>query len=416
MFSSSHFAALRHRNFRLLWLGQLVSFTGSNMQSAAILWHVAILAPPGSKGLALGAVGLARVLPLLGFTLVSGVVADALDRRKIMLVTNAVMSLSAIVLAVLTFRGLHVLWPIYLLTAIGFVAASFDGPARHSLTPTLVPRADLPNAISLNMVMFQAAAVMGPALAGIVIATLDIGFVYAINAVSFSGVVVAAILLRDLPERPLAERARLNLSAGIEGFRYVFRAPLLRSTMLLDFFATFFSSAMALLPIFAQDILKVGAHGYGLLAAAPAIGGGLTSIVMLRQAERIDRRGRVLLWAIAGYGLGTLLFGLSRWFWLTMLCLALIGACDMVSTVLRNLIRQLETPDHLRGRMTAVNMLFFMGGPQLGEMEAGAVANLLGAPFSVVSGGIACVLASGFVALRTPSLRNYRREAGPPPE
>ena len=409
MRDSPHFVALRHRNFRLLWLGQLVSFTGSMMQSAAILWHVALLAPPDQKGLALGAVGLARFLPLLGFSLVSGVVADALDRRRIIVVTNTVMALSAVALAWATFHGLHALWPIYVLTAIGFVAGSFDAPARQSLTPALVPRESLPNAIALNMVMFQGAAVAGPALAGLFIATLDIGWVYAFNAISFGAVVIAVLAMSDLPERPFAERARLHLSSAMEGLRFVFRAPLLRSTMLLDFFATFFASAMALLPLFAQDVLKVGADGYGALAAAPAVGAGITSVFMVRQTERIDRRGRVLLMAVAGYGIATILFGLSRSFWLTALCLALIGATDMVSTVLRNLIRQLETPDHLRGRMTSVNMLFFMGGPQLGELEAGAVANLVSAPFSVVSGGVACLLTCGWVAWRTPSLRRYRK-------
>ena len=226
--------------------------------------------------------------------------------------------------------------------------------------------------------------------------------------------------MRDVPMRPASERARLALSSAVEGFRFVFGAPLLRSTMLLDFFATLFASATALLPIFAQDVLNVGAHGYGLLAAAPAVGAGVTSLFMLRQASRIERQGRVLLAAVAGYGIATLLFGLSRTFWLTALCLALVGASDMVSTVLRNLIRQLETPDRLRGRMTSVNMLFFMGGPQLGEMEAGAVANWLGAPFSVVSGGIACLVASGWIAARTPALWGYRKpdidpDSPPPP-
>jgi MFS family permease len=179
--------------------------------------------------------------------------------------------------------------------------------------------------------------------------------------------------------------------------------------MLLDFFATFFSSATALMPIFAQDILKVGAKGYGWLYAAPSLGALLTSIFMVRIVDHINRRGPVLLWAVAGYGLATVLFGISNWFWLTFTALVLTGVTDTVSMVLRNIIRQLETPDNLRGRMTGVNMIFFMGGPQLGEMEAGLVANWLGAPFSVISGGVGCLIAAAWIALVTPDLARYRR-------
>jgi MFS family permease len=211
--------------------------------------------------------------------------------------------------------------------------------------------------------------------------------------------------------REVAERGSISSRAALEGLRFVFTAPIIRSSMLLDFFATFFSSATALLPIFAQDILHVGPHGYGWLYAAPSVGAALTSLVMVRFIDRIEKRGRVLFWAVTGYGLATVAFGLSRSFWLTFTCLALTGATDTVSMVIRNVIRQLNTPDRLRGRMTSVNMIFFMGGPQLGEMEAGLVAHAWGAAFSVVSGGIACVLTTGAVGWRTPELRAYRREA-----
>jgi MFS family permease len=178
--------------------------------------------------------------------------------------------------------------------------------------------------------------------------------------------------------------------------------------MLLDFFATFFSSATALLPIFAQDILKVGPEGYGWLYAAPAFGAVATSAAMIPYTARIERRGPVLLWAIGVFGLATVVFGVSRWFWLTFACLAVTGAADTISVIIRNIVRQLETPDRLRGRMIGVNMVFFIGGPQLGEFEAGAVANWLGATFSVVSGGVGCLIATAWVTAATPALRRYR--------
>ena len=412
MFSRQSFVALQHRNYRLLWIGLFVSFSGSMMQNAALLWHVSLLVAPDRKGLALGMVGLVRVVPIMVFSMISGVVADAWDRRKLMLFTQIAATVVAAVLATLTFRGLAQVWPIYVLAALGSAVGAFDLPARGALVPTLVPRQHLPNAISLNTIMFQTASVVGPSLGGMLIASTGVGWVYVANAVSFGFVIVALLMMREVPAHPTSasgSRDEVSLHAAMEGLRFVFRSPLIRSTMLLDFFATFFSSATALLPIFAQDVLQVGAKGYGWLYAAPAVGAMATSAVLVSLADRIERRGPTLLWAVAGYGLATVVFGISRSFWLTFACLMLTGATDTVSMVIRNIVRQLETPDRLRGRMMGVNMVFFMGGPQLGEFEAGAVANWLGATFSVISGGLGCLIATGWVAAATPALRRYRR-------
>src|SRR5512138_2273696 len=176
--------SLRHRNFRLIWFGLLASFTGSFMQNAALLWHVSLLVSPGRKGLALGLVGLVRVLPIIGFSLVSGVVADVWDRRRLMLFTQSSATIIAGALAFLTFRGLSSVWPIYVLAALGSAVGAFDMPARQALVPSLVPREHLPNAISLNTIMMQLAAVGGPALAGVVIGVANVGWAYAFNAVS----------------------------------------------------------------------------------------------------------------------------------------------------------------------------------------------------------------------------------------
>ena len=383
------------------------------MQSAAILWHVSLLAAPGRKALALGLVGLARIVPVIVFSLLSGVVADAWDRRRVMIVTQVAAGSVALALAALTFRGLHAVWPIYAFAAVGAAVGAFDLPARQSLVPGLVPREDLPNAISLNTMMFQTASVVGPALAGILIATTSLGWVYAANAMSFGAVFVALVMMRGAPGRSHTSGeapGRVSFHAAVEGMRFVFRSPLIRSTMLIDFSATFFSSATALLPLFAQDILLVGARGYGWLFAAPAAGALVTSVALVPLVERIERRGPTLVAAITVYGLATIAFGVSRSFWLSFACLAVSGAADTVSTVIRNIVRQFETPDRLRGRMMGVNMVFFMGGPQLGELEAGAVANWLGAPFSVISGGIGCLVATAWIAGATPVLWRYRRE------
>jgi len=408
------FVALRYRNFRLLWVGQFVSVIGSMMQTATILWHVSLLVPEHSKGLALGMVGLVRVVPIVVFSMTAGVVADVFDRRKMMMLTQLALTLVAVVLAVVTAHGLSVTWPIYLLAALSSAAAAFDAPARQSLIPSLVPREHLANAISVNTIMFQTASVLGPSLAGLVIGSLGVGTAYALNAVSYLAVIAALLLMRDVPQPGASEgRSDVSFAAALDGLRFVFRSPLIRSAMLLDFFATFFASASALLPIFAQDILQVGAAGYGWLYAAPSLGAVIASMVMVKLSDRIEKRGQVVLWSVAGYGLATVAFGHSRSFWLTFACLAATGATDTIAMILRNTIRQLATPDHLRGRMTSISMVFFMGGPQLGELEAGLVANWMGAPIAVITGGIGCLIAAVWTAATTPALRNYTAENAP---
>jgi len=410
---ASTFAALGSRNYRLLWFGALISMAGSMMRVAALNWHVSLLAAPNQKALALGGVGLSRVVPIVICSLIAGVAADAFDRRKVLLVTNAAMLVISGTLALMTLAGVQQLWAIYLVSAVSAAAAAFDNPARNAFFPQLVPREHLPNAISLNSILFQAASVIGPVLAGAIISVSNVAWVYVADSLSFAVLVLSLFAMRDVPKRASGSRLNMGPAAALEGLRFVFGRPLIRSSMLLDFFATFFASATALLPIFAQDILHVEAHGYGLLSAATAAGAVLTSFIMVPAIERIERRGRTLILAAIAYGAVTVAFGFSKTFWLSFACLFLAGAADMVSTVLRQVIRQFATPDEMRGRMTSVNMMFFMGGPQLGELEAGLVAQAFGPVASVVSGGLGCIAAVLWIAARTPTLTSYRREAAP---
>src|SRR6185295_14774623 len=224
------------------------------MQSAAILWHVSLLVPEDKRALALGLFGLVRVIPVVFFSLLSGVAADVYDRRKLMLVTQTVSTILAAGLAVLTWRGLDAAWPVYAIAAASSAVGAFDLPARQSLIPNLVPREHLANALTLNTIMFQVAAVAGPALGGIVIGQLGVAWAYAFNALSFLVVIFALLAMRGVSARELAadagadtKKTEFSMGAALDGLRFVFRAPLIRSTMLLDFFATFFSSATALL-------------------------------------------------------------------------------------------------------------------------------------------------------------------------
>jgi MFS family permease len=375
------------------------------MQFVAINWHVYLLT---KSAFALGLVGLFRGVPIIVCSLAGGVVADAFDRKRTMVVTQTVMLLTAALLTAATLSGLESVWPIYILSAFSAAAQAFDTPARQALMPTLVPEEDFPNAVSLGIIVFNIAIILGPAIAGFILAETGPAIIYGFNALSFLAVIGAVIAMRTSgkPDLQRGRREALSFGALKEGLRFVWQTPIIVQTMTLDFAATFFASATLLLPIFAQERLHVGARGYGFLAAAPAIGSVLTALVMARIGS-FQRQGRLVVASVAVFGVATAAFGVSTVYWLSLLMLAITGAADTVSTVLRQTIRQLVTPNHLRGRMTSINMMFFMGGPQLGELEAGSLAALIGAPLSVVVGGLGSLICAAIAAVKSRSLMEF---------
>jgi len=397
----SRFPALRHRDLALLLAGQLVSLTGSQMQQVAVVWQLYLFT---RSPWALGLLGLFRVLPLLVFALGGGVVADVFDRRRLMIGTQSTFALVSVALAVLSAFGAAGAWALYAAAALAGAASAFDAPARQALLPLLVPREDLPSALALSALVWQIATVVGPALGGVVLAWTGVVPIYALDAASFLAVIGALLAMHH--RAPARTGTAVGLSAALEGLRFMQRAPIIRATMLLDFVATFFGGSMLLMPIFADQILSVGPRGLGLLYASQPAGAALAGLVL--SSRGIPRRqGAAVLVAVAAYGMAVAAFGVSRWFPLSLLALAASGAADTVSMVIRQTLRQLLTPDELRGRMTSINMIFFVGGPQLGEVEAGAVARAFGARVSVASGGLLCVLAAAFTAALAPALRRY---------
>jgi len=382
----------------------MISIAGTQMQVWAIFWHIRTLT---NQPIAVSMVGLVRILPVIVFSLIGGAVADALNRRKLLFITQSVMALSALALAWLTYQGHIVLWQIYALTAISAMVVPFDTPARQSLVPNLVPARDLPNAFSMNSIAVQVGSIVGPALSGLVIASLGLGYVYLFNAISFLAVIAALVLMGPVEQQVRANgQAVVSLAAIREGIHFILKQPIIFSSMIMDFFATFFASANTLMPFIAVDILQVGVIQYGWLSAAQSIG-AVGAALVISQIKEIRRQGPIFLGAVVVFGVATVAFGLSTAFWLAMVALIIIGATDTVSTIIRNTIRQLQTPDYIRGRMTSINQIFFLGGPQLGEVEAGAVAQLFGAPVAVVSGGIGCILAVVWIARRWPQLLKY---------
>lgn len=397
--------SLTHRKFLYLWLGLLVSIAGSQMQIAAIHWHIRELSGPEYAALALGSIGLARIGPVIVFSLIAGSVADSTNRRRLLIITQTSMAILAGVLAWLTFSGNLQLWHIYAITALQAVAISFDLPARQALVPNLVPAEDLPNAFSMTSIAFNTGAILGPTLSGLVIARWGLSYTYLINAITFLAVIAALLLIGDVPQQ-LSHRKAVSWTAIKEGVSFIWNHQVIKATMLTDFFATFFSSANTLMPIIAKDILKVGAQEYGWLSAAQSVG-SVSAALIISQMRSIRRQGPVFLTSVILFGLGTIIFGFSRSLAAAFIALVVVGASDSVSTIIRNTIRQLNTPDHIRGRMTSINQIFFQGGPQLGEVEAGVVAQLFGAPFAIISGGVGCIVAVGFIMRKWPMLRTY---------
>ncbi len=374
------------------------------MQFVAINWHIYLLT---HSALALGLVGFMRFVPILIFSLIGGSVADAHNRKRILYITQTSLTILSFILAFLTTSGRITVELIYIITILFAITLSFDMPARQAFIPGLVDKKHLQNAMSLNSIMFQTGSILGPTAAGFLIANSGLGTIYNINAVSFIAVIVSLFFIKT-SGAVQGIPTKISLYSVLEGLAFVKSKTMIWSTMILDFFSTFFSSAAALLPIFATDILNVGPMELGLLYAAQSVG-AVAAGIMLAHFHQLRRQGLILLLSVSLYGAGTIMFGLSHIFALSLIALAIVGVGDSISTIIRNTIRQLETPDHIRGRMTAINMIFFMGGPQLGDFEAGVLASRIGAPYATIVGGIGTIIAVGAMTIGVPLLRKYDR-------
>ncbi|MGH2560729.1 MAG: MFS transporter [Thermomicrobiales bacterium] len=396
------YAVLRHRDYRILWSAEFVSTIGTQMQRVAIAWQVYELT---GDALSLGILGLVRFGPVVLFGLFGGVLADQRDRRKLLILSQVLLFVCSFGLAAAAMAEVASLAVIYVLTFLAAAVSSFAGPSRQALIPALVPRTELAGAMSLNVLAMQIATVSGPALGGWIIAWRGVDAVYLLDAISFLVVIGGVLMLRTRP--PAAGATVGTLAAALQGFRFLRESPMLLGVMAVDFVATFFGASMVLMPVFADEVLDVGASGVGLLYAAPAAGAVIGSMLM-SLAPLPRRPGAGVLAAIAVYGAAIAGFGLSTAFFLSLTLLAVSGAADAMSMALRHTIRNLLTPDELRGRVAATHSMFSMGGPQLGEFEAGLVAAAVGAGPSVAIGGIGTVLSCWLIAAVVPAIRRYR--------
>lgn len=396
------FTSLKISEYRNYFFGSFISETGNQMQIVAVSWQVyEMTRNPASLGL----IGVANFLPILLFSLFGGLAADKIDRKKILIISQLASSSLAILLFLATFTQLINPWMIYLILFLSQVAGSFSLPARHAILPNLVPQKYFMNAVSLNTLQFQSSMMLGPAVAGFLIAGFGVGSIYLFNAVSYI-IFVLALLTIKIPLNRERKEIPFSYASIMDGVRFVFKTPILYTTMMLDFLATFFGTATILMPVFAKDILHVGPAGLGFLYSAPAIGGVIAAI-SLSFIHRIKNQGRVIVAAVLIYGFATIGFGFSKILLLSLFFLMLSGFGDMVSVIMRNTIRQMVTPDHLRGRMASIMRIFFQGGPQLGEIEAGFLAKAIGGPASVVVGGVGTVAITALIIWKNKSLRNY---------
>jgi MFS family permease len=422
------YGALSFREFRLLCLAQLTADFAANLQFFAVNWHVFELLHGSAltvrlfgveislSGAAagLGGVGLVRLVPIVLFGILGGLVADALDRRRVMLWTRLGVAVIAFLLLAVTAVGGTGLGLLYFVSAATAALTAFDTPARHALVPLSVPPRHLSHAISLYSLAFRVSAIGAPLAGAVLIERFSLAAAYAAMAASFA-VPAWCVWATRLSRPGDAPRVKPGMAAFLEGLDFVRGRKVLWASFLADFFTSCFTSVTVLLPILAEVVFDAGVGGYGLLAAGQPLGAAVTGLA-LTYWHRLRRQGPLLIGCLAAYGAAAALVGVSGWIYLAFALLTVMGGVDTTSSMIRSLMRQELTPDALRGRVSSIALVFFRGGPRIGEMQAGLAAAMLGAPWAIVLGGVATMAATALVVWRMPQLLRYdsiEAEAGP---
>jgi MFS family permease len=384
---------LRHRDFRLLWFGQLVSTSGQMMQTIALAWHIFELTDSTFQ---VGLLAFCNFLPYLVLSFVGGAVADQVNRQRVLLITQAMGMTVAISLVAVTLSGVITAPMLFLFAVLVGVTRAFDGPARQALIPNLVPRDELTSALTLNTMLRQIAMTVGPGIGGLLIGVAGIATAYAVNAVSYVAVLAALLAMR--PAAQVFGTAGNRLSLLLGGVRFALKERIILFLLAFDFLVVILGSTEALMPAFARDILAVGPEGLGLLYGAPAVGAIVGALILGALGTGWRHIGIVLLVG-ASFGLCIIGFGLTTSFALALAFLFVSGLVDVIGEVLRATIIQLRTPDEVRGRVTSMSTIFTGGGPQLGQLYSGTIASFMGPAGAAVAGGIAVLLITGAFAL-----------------
>jgi predicted MFS family arabinose efflux permease len=399
------------RNFRYLFIGQLISLVGRQITVVAVPYQIYVLS---HSSLAVGLLGLVQLVPYVAFSFVAGTVADRIDRRVLLLWTQALLAGCSALLVLGALSGRPPLLFVYAVAAIAAGISAVDQPARSATIPNLVERSQLPSAISLNFALFQTGALAGPAVGGIVIARAGLPAAYGIDVATFTAAILAVYLLSA--QIPVGRRAESPLQSLLAGFVFLRRIPVVMGGYALDLNAMILSAPRALFPAVALTIYHVGPTGLGLLYAAPGAGAVVGSFLS-GFVRHLRHPGRAVFFAVIGWGIGITLFGLVRaTFVLALLFLAVAGGCDAISAISRNTIQQTIAPDRLRGRLSAVGSMVVVGGPYLGDLRAGAVATALSPETAIVLGGLTCLGGCGLIGLAFPPLWSFDITAARPPD
>jgi len=393
--------------YRRLWIGQSLSIIGSRMTSVAAPVQVYALT---HSSLAVGMIGLTIAVPLIGLGLLGGSIADAFDRRRLVLVTTTLLAVVSLLFALQALLDLRQLWLLYVLIAVQSCLSAIDQPARRTFIPRLLPPDRIPAATALSFLSFHVSNTVGPLLAGTIIAAVGLQTAYVVDAVSFFFSFYGVMRLPAMP--PQGGGASPGLRAVAEGLRFVRHQPIIATTLLVDLNATIFGMPFALFPALAATRFGGGAQTVGLLYAAPAIGGVIASACS-GPLSHIHRQGRAVLIAVAVWGAAIAGFGATKLLWLGVILLAIAGAADVINGVFRTTIIQVNTPDALQGRVNSVGFVVGAGGPHLGDVEAGVVASIISPVFSAVSGGLASVAGVVLLGLIRPAFARYDARNGP---
>jgi MFS family permease len=392
--------AFTHPDFVLFQTARFLIVAAVEMQAVAVGWQVYDIT---KRALDLGLVGLAQFLPGILLFLVSGHTSDRFERRKVLGACYAGYALCSGLLLVLAERGTHAVRPIYLVLILLGVVRSFNGTASRSILPQLVPEEHFANAVAWNATTFQAATILGPSLGGLLYAAFrGPSAVYACAMLTAVGALVSMFRIRTRPQA--RRREPMTLNTVLAGLHFIWREKLILGAISLDLFAVLLGGAVALLPVYAREILHTGPWGLGLLRTAPGIGAAVMAVALAHRPLR-GRSGPTLLWSVAGFGVLTIIFGVSRSLTLSLLALVLLGASDMVSVIIRATLVQLRTPDEMRGRVTAVDMIFIGASNELGQFESGVTAQWFGTVPAVVLGGVGTLVVIGLWAWMFPALR-----------
>lgn len=397
-------AVFRFQNFRLFQVARFCVVLATEMQSVAVGWQIY---ETTRRPLDLGLVGLAQFLPVILLFLVSGHVVDRFNRRNILVLCYCGFALCSTLLLIVAIHAPRSIGLIYAVLVLLGVVRSLNGPAGRAILPQLVPEDHFPSAVAWASSVFQTATILGPAVGGIAYAAFHgPAAVYATAAVSSTVAVLATLRIKtSVKPRP---REPVNLDTVLAGFKYIWREKLILGSISLDLFAVLLGGAVALLPVFAQEILKTGPWGLGLLRSAPAVGAAAMALFLAYRPLR-RKAGRSMLWCVAGFGVCTVLFGISHNLALSLGALVLVGATDMVSVIVRGTLIQVATPDEMRGRVNAVDMIFIGASNEFGQFESGVTAHWFGTIPAVVLGGIGTLVVTAVWAWAFPELRNADR-------